>query len=187
VQPVDGDRFQVAEYEAPINAYPQGVRRKEFDYGIYRFVDAQGLAAQRAITIGDEDDLQVLRFHAKEQDPRSGRTYRWTRDASYLSLLNLAPDSRQLVLSLANGNRPATAGVARVVVSIGNVVLGTAEVGGDIREYAFDIPAALAARGAASEDPTRVKIAATTWTPRKVIGAPDDRDLGVMLWRVEVR
>ncbi|MBL8141373.1 MAG: glycosyltransferase family 39 protein [Acidobacteria bacterium] len=187
VQPVDGDRFQVAEYDAPINAYPQGVKRKEFDYGIYRFVDAQGLATQAAITIGDDDDLQVLRFHAKEQDPRSGRTYRWTRDASYLSLLNLTPSSSQLVLSMANGNRPAAAGTARVTVSIGDVVLGTADVDGDIREHAFGIPPGIAARGAASEDPTRVKIAVSTWVPRTAIGAPDDRELGVMLWRAEVR
>lgn len=187
VQPVDGDRFQVAEYDAPTNAYPQGVKRKEFDYGIYRFVDAQGLATQPVITIGDEDDLQVLRFHAKERDPRSGRTYRWTRGVSYLSLLNLAPESRHLVLSMANGNRPVAAGIARVEIAIGDTVIGHADVDGEIREYTFDIPPDIAARGAASEDPTRVKISVPTWTPRAVIGAPDDRDLGVMLWRAEVR
>lgn len=150
-------------------------------------VDAQGLAAQDAILIGDDDDLQVLRFHAKEQDQRSRPHCTGGRALPNLSLLNLRADSRQLVLSLANGNRPATAGVARVTVSIGDVVLGTADVGGDIREYTFDIPPALAASGAASEDPTRVKIAVPTWTPRAVIGAPDDRALGVMLWRVEAR
>ncbi len=187
VRPVDDDRFQVDEYDAPINAYPQGVKRKEFDYGIYRFVDAQDLVSQPSITIGDEDDLQVLRFHAKERDPRSGRTYRWTRDASYLAILSLRPESRRLVLSMANGNRPASAGVARVVVSIGDVVLGTADVGPDVQAHVFDIPAEVAARGAASEDPTRVKIAVSTWVPRKVIGAPDDRELGVMLWRAEVQ
>ena len=187
VRPVGDDRFQVDEYDAPINAYPHGVKRKEFDYGIYRFVDAQELVSQPAITIGDEDDLQVLRFHAKERDPRSGRTYRWTRDASYLSILSLRPESRRLVLSMANGNRPSSAGVARVVVSIGDVVLGTAVVGAEVIEHVFDIPAEVAARGAASEDPTRVKIAVSTWVPRKVIGAPDDRELGVMLWRAEVR
>ena len=89
--------------------------------------------------------------------------------------------------SPANGNRPAAAGTARVTVSIGDVVLGTADVGGDIREHAFGIPPGIAARGAASEDPTRVKIAVSTWVPRTAIGAPDDRELGVMLWRAEVR
>ncbi len=39
VEPVGGERFQVPEYESLRNAYPTHVRRKEFDFGIYRFVD----------------------------------------------------------------------------------------------------------------------------------------------------
>ena len=68
---------------------PTGVRHKEFDFGIYRFVAPSPAHARAAIDIGDQDDLQVVRFHAKERDARG--TYRWTRALSYLSLIGCPP------------------------------------------------------------------------------------------------
>ena len=64
---------------------------------------------------------------------------------------------------------------------------GHATVGADVTAYTFDVPAELAAAAAASEDPARLRLRTNTWRPRTAIGAPDDRDLGVMLSRVEVR
>ena len=32
VRALKSDRFQVPEYEAPVNAYPRSVRQKEFEY-----------------------------------------------------------------------------------------------------------------------------------------------------------
>ena len=43
------------------------------------------------IDVGTEDDLHVLRFHAKETT--SGRSFRWTRDTSYVSLSTLPATS----------------------------------------------------------------------------------------------
>ncbi len=187
VEPVGSDRFQMPEYESPANAYPSGVRRKEFDFGIYRFVDVPALAREPVLVIGDRDDLQVVRFHAKEKDPQTGRTYRWTRDVSYVSLLNITPATRTITLWMADGRRPASLPRAEVEVSLGEQVLGRATVGADVTAYTFDVPAELAAAAAASEDPARLRLRTNTWRPRTAIGAPDDRDLGVMLSRVEVR
>ena len=47
--------------------------------------------------------------------------------------------------------------------------------------------ARLAARAAAYRDPVELKLVTTLWNPHKVLGSPDDRDLGVMVDRVAVR
>ena len=187
IEPVGSDRFQVPEYDSPMNAYPAGVERKEFDYGIYRFVDVSALAREPAVVIGERDDLQVVRFHAKERDPKSGRTYRWTRDVSYVSLLNVTPDTRVVTLWMADGRRPTAVDRAQVEVSMGERVLGTATVDAEFRAHEFAVPAELAAAAAASDDPVRLRLRSNTWSPRRVLGSPDDRELGVMLSRVEVR
>ena len=187
VEPVGSDRFQVPEYDSPVNAYPGGVKRKEFDYGIYRFVDVSALAREPVIVIGDRDDLQVVRFHAKEKDTQSGRTYRWSRDVSYVSLLNVTAETRSISLSMANGRRPAKAGPAEVEVSLDDHVLGSVVVGPEVRDYAFAVPPEVAARAAGADAPARLRLRGSTWSPRKLLGAPDDRDLGVMVSKVEVR
>src|SRR6185369_9984196 len=35
VAPIASDRFQIPEYESAWNAFPRGVRKKEFDYSVY--------------------------------------------------------------------------------------------------------------------------------------------------------
>lgn len=187
VEPVGSDRFQVPEYESPVNAYPAGVRRKEFDYGLYRFVDVTALAHAPAIVIGDRDDLHVVRFHAKERDPQSGRTFRWTRDVSYVSLLNVTAETRALTLWMSDGRRPAALPRAIVEVALDDQVIGSATVGPDVQEYTFAVPPSVAAAAATRDDPARLRLRTNTWRPRAAIGVPDDRDLGVMLSRVEVR
>jgi hypothetical protein len=187
VEPVGSERFQVPEYDSPTNAYPAGVERKEFDYGIYRFVDVSALAREPVTSIGERDDLQVVRFHAKERDPRSGRPYRWTRDVSYVSLLNVTPRTRAVTLWMADGRRPPAVDRARVEVSFGEQLLGTVTVDAEFRPHEFVVPPELAAAAAASDEPVRLRIRSNTWSPRRALGTPDDRELGVMLSRVEVR
>lgn len=184
VEPVGSDRFQVPEYESPVNAYPSGPRRKEFDFGVYRFVDVPPLAREPVLVIGDRDDLQVVRFHAKEKDPGSGRTYRWTRDVSYVSLLNVTPDTRSITLWMADGRRPQALPRAVVEVSLGDQALGSVTVGPDAQAYTLDVPPPLAAALAASEDPARLTLRTNTWQPRAALGAPDDRELGVMVYSI---
>ena len=57
---------QVPEYDTPWNAYPTGVRRKDFDYGIYQLSLGQSGGGRFALDVGDRDDLNVVRFYAKE-------------------------------------------------------------------------------------------------------------------------
>jgi hypothetical protein len=186
VRPIASERFQVPEYDAPYNAYPHAVRRKEFDFGIYEFTppDARdGLWFD--LDVGVRDDLHVLRFHAKEET--SGRSFRWTRATSYVAVTVMQPTSREVTLWMSNGGRPARVDPAEVAVYLHSQQLGSVRVADGFAPYRFSIPPELASRAAAWTDPVELKIVTPTWNPRTVLGTPDDRDLGVMLDRVTVR
>ena len=126
-----------------------------------------------------------MRFHAKERDARG--TYRWTRGLSYLSLVGLPADARELVLWMDNGGRPAQAPPAEIEAFIGEVSLGRVAVGPGMHPYALTIPPQVAAAAAGSTDAVTVRLRTTTWNPREVLQVSDDRDLGVMVDRVEIR
>ncbi len=81
--PVAGEDIQVPEYESAYNAYPTGVHRKEFDYGIYELSVGHLAPGPFTLDVGYRDDLNVVRFHAKEVT--EGRTIRWTGPTSYVS------------------------------------------------------------------------------------------------------
>ena len=53
--------------------------------------------------------------------------------------------------------------------------------------YRFPIPSDLAQRLAPTGAPVQLKITVSVWVPERVLGTPDDRDLGVMVDRVAVR
>jgi hypothetical protein len=240
IQPVASERFQIPEWQSAYNAVPQGVRRKEFDYSVYRLVDstaaatavanagaraaggagagagaaggananpnpnaANGGAAGAAGTgvpggggpgggavvdldVGFKDDLNVVRFHAKERDGH-GITFRWTRDRSYISLLGVRPESRTVELVLNDGHRPPKLPRAHVQVLLNDRVLGELDVKPDFHSYTLAIPPDVAAAAAKSDAPARLTLVSNIWRPRDVLGTPDDRDLGVMVDRVEVR
>jgi hypothetical protein len=185
VEPVGSERFQVPEYESLMNAYPTHVRRKEFDFGIYRFVDPQPLPDGIAFDVGTMDDLQVVRFNAKERDRRG--TFRWTRGQSYLSLLGVDETRRELVLWMNNGNRPPAAGPATLEAFFGETSLGKVTVGLADQAYVFDIPQPLAAQAARNIGAATVRLISSTFNPRALTGADDDRELGVKVDRVELR
>lgn len=190
VRPIASDRFQVPEYDSALNAYPRFVRRKEFEFGVYEFTfqgsgsTVQGLPGFD-LDVGIKDDLHVLRFHAKELV--DGRTFRWTRATSYLSVTGADPSSREVVLTMADGGRAAAAPAASVGVFLHNQQIGSVVVSGGFRPYTFAIPPDLAARAAAASDPVELKLVTVAWNPARVLGSPDDRDLGVMLDRVTLR
>ena len=39
-EPIVSTRFPVPEYDSPVNGYPSGVRRKDFEFGLYRLAPA---------------------------------------------------------------------------------------------------------------------------------------------------
>jgi hypothetical protein len=106
---------------------------------------------------------------------------------SYVSLLNVTPRTRAVTLWMADGRRPPAVDRARVEVSFGEQLLGTVTVDAEFRPHEFVVPPELAAAAAASDEPVRLRIRSNTWSPRRALGTPDDRELGVMLSRVEVR
>lgn len=186
VRALASERFQVPEYDAPVDAYPRFARRKEFEYGVYAFAppDPPG-AGGFDLDVGVNDDLHVLRFYAKEA--ADGRTIRWTRATSYVSVTTMAASARAVTLWMNNGGRPAAAPPAAVTVYLHGQMIGTATVGTGFSAYRFDIPPDLAARAAAVDDPVELKIVSAVWNPHDVLGSPDDRDLGVMVDRVTVQ
>ncbi|HEY4659161.1 MAG TPA: hypothetical protein VIH11_06610, partial [Gemmatimonadaceae bacterium] len=102
VRALTSDRFQVPEYDAPMNAYPRGARRKEFDFGLFEFTNAPRTPAPWFdLDVGQNDELHVLRFHAKEAS--EGRSYRWTRPTSYVAVTTIAPDAREVMLEMSDG------------------------------------------------------------------------------------
>lgn len=184
---VASERFAVPEYDAPADAYPRFVKYKEFDYTLYEIAppDASGEMGAFELDVGVNDDLNLLRFHSKERS--ENRTYRWSRDRSYVTITRVEASNREVELVMNDGGRPPGVAPAQVTVSLDGVVLGTVKVGTGFDVYRLQIPPALAARLARAGTTAELALATTTWRPEEVLGTADDRDLGVMLDRVTVR
>lgn len=186
VASIGGERFQVPEYESAWNAYPRGVRFKEFDFGLSQLLPRRAEATGVDLDVGAADDLYVRHFHAKERPP-NGSTFRWTRDVSYVSIVGTRPEQQHLTLWLGNGGRPPSAGAANVEVYLNGRALGKVTVGAGLEPYRFAIPPELAAAIAGSDDAAQLRLVSRTWNPARVLGVSDNRELGVMVDRVEIR
>ncbi len=186
VEPVATEVFQVPEWSSAWNALPGGDRRKEFDFSVYRFIDAPATPSGAvALDVGVSDDVNVLRFHAKETHA-NGTTFRWSRDVSYINLQGVTAADRTITLVMDDGRRPATVPPASVEVSMNDRVIGRVTVGPDFKPYALAIPPALAALAGETGTPVRVKLVTNTWRPSEVLKVPDHRELGVMVDRVDI-
>lgn len=185
VIPIASERFQVPEYESAWNAYPRGVHQKEFDYSVYEFGPPRAGPAGSTLDVGINDDLNVIRFHAKETT--EGHTFRWSQRQSFLIIDHVGATDRTLALWMSNGGRPPAAPRAVVQILVGGQTLGSVTVENGFREYDVAIPADIAAAAAATGEPVRITLRTDTWNPLRVLGAPDDRELGVMVDRVAVR
>jgi hypothetical protein len=190
VTPVGTEIFQIPEWASSRTALPREARRKEFDFSVYRFVEPAKQAATApsdvVLDIGVNDDVNVLRFHAKERH-QNGTTFRWSRDVSYISLPGVQASDRSLVLVMDDGHRPPKVAGAVVEVSMNDRALGRLEVGRDFHTYTLAIPPDVASAAAAAETPPRLKLVTNTWNPKTALGVNDDRDLGVMVDRVEIK
>jgi hypothetical protein len=183
--PVSDGRTQVAEYaHTPWNVYPDGPRRKDFEYGIYEISLGASAADPFVLDVGASDDLHVLRFFAKE--PTEGRTIRWTGARSNIAIPGLTGRERELRLVIHDGGRPAAASPAVVTVFFNDVPIQRIAVTTGFRTYVAALPPELVRLAAASDEPARITLESTTWRPRDHLPVADDRQLGVMLDRVEV-
>jgi hypothetical protein len=187
-EPIASERFQIPEYESAKNAYPTGVRRKEFDFGLYRLVAAGDRPPGPIdLTIGSLDDLNVVRFFAKEQHARTGELFRWTKNDAAIMLLGMAPDARTVTVWMSSGGRPRTAPAPVVTVAVAGRVVGTATPVDDVRPYTFDLPPDVVEEAARNLDPVPLTLNVSTWNPHDLLGAADTRNLGVMVTRAAVR
>jgi hypothetical protein len=186
-RPVASERFQIPEYDAPADAYPRFVTRKEFDYSLYELTEPDPSSATRFfdLDVGVNDDLHVVRFYAKEQT--EGRSFRWSRARSLVSVTSVRPDSREIVLWMSDGGRPPALARADVTVALDNEVLGTVRVDTGFKPYALPIAPALAERLSRVGRTTELTITTSAWNPEAVLGTSDNRELGVMVDRVTVK
>ena len=186
VTPIASDRFQVPEYESARDGFPRSVKRKEFDYSVYAFGPPAGATGPVDLDIGINDDLYVVRFHAKEAT--EGRTFRWSQRQSFVIVNRIGASDRTLAIWMSDGGRPADAPAADVTVVINDREIGTVRVtSGGFKEYDIPIPMDVAAAAAATGEPVRIALRTPTWSPRRILGTLDDRELGVMVDRVAVR
>lgn len=195
---IESTRFSVPEYESSYNAYPRSVRRKDIEYGLYRLrPGTPAAAAPIDFAIGQQDDLNVIRFYAKERRPDTGMTFRWTGPTSWVLLLGVPADARHVTLWMSDGGRPTQAPAPVVEVAIEqrfpNVkdptlrLLGTATPVDALQSYTFELPPDLAAWAAAQRGAVRLRLRVPTWNPGELLQASDTRNLGVIVTRVEVR
>lgn len=183
--PIGSDRVQVDEFEVTTDRLPSAIRRKEFDYGIYALTIGRGTAGPFTLDVGERDDLQVVRFHAKEQ--ADGRSMRWTQDASEIAVTGLSGSEREVTLTMSDGGRPSAATPGRVAVFFFGASLGIVDVRPGFADYRLLIPQTLAEAAARSGDPATLRLVSTVWSPRALLNGPDNRELGVMLDKVAVR
>ncbi len=185
VAPLANERFELPEYESRPNGYPHEVRRKKFDFAVYRLGGSRPDTSAFTLDIGGFDDLNVVRFHAKEQV--EGVRFRWSAPSSFVSLPPI-PLARKLTLWASDGGRPVNAAPAHVEVYANDRLLGAASVSsGPFTPYTFPIPAGVMAPSSDADSAVTVRLVSNTWKPRDFNGGSDDRDLGVMISRVEVR
>lgn len=186
--PIAADRFQVPEYEAPVNQYPTSARAKEFEYGLYAL--AAGAPVEPGpidLQIGGLDDLNVVRFHARERADGGNLVYRWSGAQSFIVVPGLDAATRELTIWMSAGGRPSSEPPAEVEVSIDDVILGRVVVGNAFEPFTFTLDAAFVERAVASGDPAWVRLRVETWSPAAALGVNDTRDLGVMVTRVQAR
>jgi hypothetical protein len=98
------------------------------------------------------DDLQVVRFNAKEATvaARSGG-----RAASHLSRLASTRTRREPVIWMNNGNRPPGSRTGHPRGVLRRDVAGKVTVGPADQAYVFDIPQPLAAQASRTSAPPR--------------------------------
>ena len=181
------EHARIPHYDRTLDAYPNGAVNWEFDYSIYELLVEPLPPGPFDLDVGGDDDLQVLRMHPRTLNER-GVTYRWTTPASIVWVAGTLPEAREITLYMSNGGRPDAADVAEVRVSFADQVLGTVTVSDDrFRPYSLAIPSDLAQTVAADPGAAELRLDTVPWVPLDVLGIPDQRELGVMLDRVEVR
>jgi hypothetical protein len=89
-------------------------------------------------------------------------------------------------LILHNGGRPAGAPPATMEVYFNETLLGRLQVDLGFKSYRLAIPTEAARLAAASEEPARLRLVSSVWSPHDFGGGGDTRELGIMVDRIEI-
>jgi len=185
-EPVFSDAIWVPEYERSWDHFPAEARRKSFVFTVFRLVPTRALPESTRVDVGAADELAVSEFHTREQNDEL--KFRWTTAESQVRLRLPAHRPATLTLWMGNGGRPRTVSPARVTVLIGRRPIGSATVTESaIHPFEFVLPPEVVSEAVAGDGFLVVRLATPTWNPRIALGVPDDRDVGVMVTRVELR
>jgi hypothetical protein len=178
--------IQVPEYERSWDHFPAGSRPKSFVFTLFRLVPFSRLPAVARVDVGVADELAVTGFHTRERN--SDLRFRWTAKRSSIRLRLPADRVSTVTIWMGNGGRPAGAAPAKVAVFAGDRLIGSVLVtDSNIRPFEFPLPREAVDEGAGSEGFLLIRLETPTWNPRDTIGTIDDRNLGVMVTRVELR
>ena len=182
--PISRERFWIPEYARSYPAFPNEVRLKEFNFGVYELVPRVTTSRSFDLDVGDMDDLYVQQFHDKETQAGRTVTFRWSTGRSAVLIPTVSSQVRTLTVWLNDGARPPAAARPDIDVYINDTLLGTATPNSSFQPYQFEIPAAVASDIEGTEEPAVFRLEGPTWSPRVLLGADDTRELGVMVDRV---
>jgi hypothetical protein len=178
--------IRVPEYERSWGHFPAASRWKSFVFTLFQLVPFSRLPEEARVDVGVADELAVTGFYTRERD--SEQRFRWTGRRSFVSLRLPAKRISMLTIWMGNGGRPASAPRARVAVFAGGRQIGSALVAtSSIDAYEFPLPLEAVDEAAEGEGFLLVRLETPTWNPRDTLGTTDDRNLGVMVTRVELR
>ena len=155
-------------------------------FSVIRLVPFIRPPARARVDVGVADELAVAGFHTRERNVEL--RFRWTTGRSSIRLRLPADRPSALTLWMGNGGRPAGVSPARVAVFAGNRPAGSVVVASsDIRAYELPLPPEAVDEAAGGDGFLVIRLETPTWNPHDALGTTDDRNLGVMVTRVELR
>jgi len=172
--------FGTWEWERAYARKPRGREFHALNFTVSRVVlpDQIQVPPLPVVDIGGSDDVQVSGFYDKEGG--GDLTYRWTGPCASVFVPGLRPGAT-LVVRASTGRRPASR-PASVGVSLNGAPLGAFQAGPTWGEHVLVLPDPL------PPGPKVLRLDVPAWRPTHTDpDATDERDLGVMVDRLEIR
>jgi hypothetical protein len=172
--------FGTWEWERAYARKPRGRELRALNFTVSRVVPPEEIQAPPLplVDVGGTDDVQVSGFFDKEGG--GDLTYRWTGPCASVFLPG-ARAGATLLVRASTGRRPAGR-PAPVTVSLNGARVGEFTAGASWTEHALPLPDPL------PPGPRVLRLDVPAWRPVHTDpAAGDERDLGVMVDRVEIR
>jgi hypothetical protein len=172
--------FGTWEWERAYARKPRGREFHALNFTVSRVVppDQIQVPPLPVVDVGGTDDVQVSGFYDKEGG--GDRTYRWTGPCASVFLPGVRPGAT-LAISTSTGRRPASR-PANVAMRLNGVRLGEFQSSSGWSEHVLRLPDPLPA------GPPVLRLDVAAWRPTHTDPlSTDERDLGVMVDRLEIR